>query len=164
MYKIALKSLLNIIFAACIFLLFMLPTQLYKFGLASVFGEIFPAIDIMLIYYFSTHKNVKYWMLFLLGFIIDQIYQLPLGTSSLSYILANLTLTYVGKWFILKDYVTNILIFCAYSTFVISFRYLIFIANYKHIFDGTSIYFYYLTTILSYPILKWMIYARPRYS
>lgn len=164
MYKIALKSLVNFIFSAYIFLLFMLPTQLYKFGLANIFGEVFPAMDIMIIYYFSTHKNVRYWMIFLIGFIIDQIYQLPIGTSSLSYILANLALTYAGKWLILKEYVTNILVFCAYSAFIISLRYLIFIANYEHIFDGTSLYFYYLTTILSYPILKWMIYARPRHS
>ncbi len=160
MYKICLKYFFILCFSFYIFLLFTLPSQFYKFGLFEVVGDIFPAIDIILIYYFSTYKTVKYWMLFLIGIILDQLYQLPVGSSSLVLILSNLILVYTQKWFILKEYTTNILIFCFYAFLVIGSRYIVFVSNYKYNFEGISFYFYYFSTIVSYPIVKSLIYDR----
>jgi hypothetical protein len=158
MYKIAIKLFLTTFFGIYIFLLYLMASQLFKLGLAEVFNEIFPAIDIIIIYYFSSYNNIKYWLLLPIGMVLDQSIGLPLGTNSLAFIFANLALNYANKWFILKDYLTNILAFCVYSLFIMSFRYLIFIANYKYSLDSWSLYFYYLTTILSYPLLALLIY------
>ena len=162
MYQLSLKILLTTLFSMYIFLLYILSAELYLLDLAGTVGEIFPAFDMMIIYYFSSYKTIRYWILFLIGIILDQIYGLPLGTSSLAYILANLILNYASRWFILQKYLTNILVFCAYSLFIICFRYLVFTISYQYSFEGLSIYFYYLTTILSYPILNFLIYQPSR--
>ena len=158
MYKLTARLLLVLIFGIYIFLLCLIPLKLYKLNLINIFDEIFPAIDIVIIYYFSSYTTIRYWLLFMVGIIIDQIYQIPLGSSSFAFITANVALAYASRWFILKDYITNILVFCIYSFFVISFRYLIFLTKNDYSFEGLSIYFYYLTTILSYPILKFLIH------
>ena len=123
-----------------------------------MFGEIFPAVDLIVIYYFSTYTTIRSWILFIIGIIIDQIYQVPVGLNSFAFITINLILNYASRWFILKDEITNILIFCAYSLLLIGFRYIIFLAKNNYGFEGFSIYFYYLTTIFSYPILRFLIH------
>jgi cell shape-determining protein MreD len=123
-----------------------------------MFGEIFPAVDLIVIYYFSTYTTIRSWILFIIGIIIDQIYQVPVGLNSFALITINLILNYASRWFILKDEITNILIFCAYSLLLIGFRYIIFLAKNNYGFEGFSIYFYYLTTIFSYPILRFLIH------
>ena len=127
MYKLVVRSLLALILGLYILLLGLVPIKLYKLNLIGVFGEIFPAIDIIIIYYFSSYTNVRYWILFIIGIIIDQIYQIPIGSSAFAFITANIILAYANKWFILKDDTTNLLIFCIYSFFVISFRVMIFL-------------------------------------
>ena len=90
--------------AAYLLIIFMLPFQWYRISAA---GEIFPAIDLIFIYYLSTYKHLKYWQLFLAGLIIDQLYQLPLGISSLSLMAANFGLYIISTWLLLRDYFTN---------------------------------------------------------
>ena len=158
MYKLAVRLLLALIWGGYIFFICLIPLKLYKLNLVDVFDQIFPAIDIAILYYFSSYSKIRYWLLFLIGMILDQIYQMPTGSNSLVIITANLVLNYANRWFILKDEVTNILGFCIYSFFVISFRELIFLAKNDYNFQELSIYFYYITTILSYPILKFLMH------
>lgn len=157
MYRSSIKALLVLISGAYIFLICLIPLKLYKIGLINIFGEIFPAFDIVIIYYFSTYTNIRYWILFIIGIILDHVHQAPIGLNSLTFITVNILLNYTSRWFILKDEVTNVLIFCAYSLLIIGFRYIIFLTKNNYGFEGFSIYFYYLTTIFSYPILRFLI-------
>jgi cell shape-determining protein MreD len=150
MYKIARRLLVHFIIFSYIGLIFIMP---FKWHNIAPYSEIFPAFDLILIYFLSTHKTIKNWQLFLIGLLIDQLYQIPLGSSSLTLIIANLGLNHSKTWFALKDYHTNLLIFCVYSLFVISTRYLIVTIDSTHYIEGNEIYFYYLTTIFSYPII-----------
>lgn len=154
MYKLAAKFLVYVFSIFYIGLIFIMPFNWHYIGSNS---EIFPAFDLIIIYYVSTYKNIKNWHLFLLGLLIDQLYQIPLGDSSLSLIVANLLLIKFRCKFFLKDYYTNISIFCVYSILVIFFRFLIVTIKSAHYIQGISIYFYYLTTIFSYPIIKMLI-------
>ena len=158
MYKLSIKALLTLILGLYILLICLIPLKLYKLGLVNMFGEIFPAVDLVVIYYFSTYTTIRPCILFIIGIIIDQIYQVPVGLNSFAFITINLILNYTSRWFILKDEITNILIFCAYSLLLIGFRYIIFLAKNNYGFEGFSIYFYYLTTIFSYPILRCLIH------
>lgn len=158
MYKLSVKAVLTLILGLYILLICLIPLKLYKLGLINMCGEIFPAVDVIVIYYFSTYTTIRYWILFIIGIIIDQIYQVPIGLNSFVFITVNLILNYASSWFILKDEVTNILIFCAYSLLIIGFRYIIFLTKNNYGFGGTSVYFYYLTTVFSYPILRFLIH------
>ena len=157
MYKLPIKLLLVLILGTYIFLICLVPLKLYKLGLIDIFGQIFPALDVVIIYYFSTYTNIRYWILFIIGIILDHVHQVPVGLNSLTFITVNILLNYTSRWFILKDEVTDVLIFCAYSLLIIGFRYIIFLTKNNYGFEGFSIYFYYLTTIFSYPILRFLI-------
>jgi cell shape-determining protein MreD len=158
MYKLPIKLLLVLILGTYIFLICLVPLKLYKLGLIDIFGQIFPALDVVIIYYFSTYTNVRYWMLFIIGIILDHVYQIPVGLNSFIFITSNILLNYISRWFILKDEITNVLIFYAYSGVIIGFRYIIFLTKNNYGLEGFSIYFYYLTTIFSYPILRFLIH------
>ncbi len=58
MYKLPIKLLLVLILGTYIFLICLVPLKLYKLGLIDIFGQIFPALDVVIIYYFSTYTNV----------------------------------------------------------------------------------------------------------
>ena len=128
----------------------IMPYELFKIGYHS---NIFPALDIIIIYFFSTHRTVKYWHLCILGIILDQLYNMPMGVNPLILIFAKKTLDYTIKSLLLQNnYLSNMLLFCAYSFLVVSLRYLAATIFGNYHIQGISIYFYYLTTILSYPI------------
>ncbi len=158
MYKLIVRLSLALIFGIYVFLICLIPLKLYKLNLMYVFDEIFPAIDIVIIYYFSSYAKVRYWMIFFIGLILDQLYQMPTGSNSLIIITVNLVLSYSNRWFVLKDEITNIVVFSIYSFFIISFKEIIFLKKNDYNFQGLSIYFYYITTFLSYPILKFLIH------
>lgn len=84
---------------------------------------------------------------------IDQSYALPLGSSTLAFIAAQLALKIAGKWFLTKEYVSNFLLFCAYSFLIFSVRYLTAIAEAKYpsLFE---LVFQYLITVFSYPLAR----------
>ncbi|MDP4833011.1 MAG: hypothetical protein NWR41_04855 [Rickettsiaceae bacterium] len=154
MFKLILKILLITIDVLYLSILFILPLEWHKFGSHS---EIFPAFDLIIIYYLSTHNNIKYWDLFLAGIFVDQIYNLPIGTSPLTFILAHKGLNLISKWFALKNYQTNLAIFCVYSLVIILTRYLIITIKSTHHIEGFAIIFYFLTTIFAYPIISLLI-------
>ena len=154
MLKIISKFLAIALAVIYISVLLILPFQLHKIGLYS---EIFPAFDIITIYYLSTYKKMHYWYLFIAGMIIDQLYNLPIGISPLIFIFANIGLQVISKWFILRDYLTNLAVFCVYSIFVILARYLLVTIDSTHHIESLVMLFYFLTTIFSYPIICTLI-------
>jgi len=154
MYRFISKLLINLLALSYLWIIFMLPFQWYKIG---PFGEIFPAFDIIIIYYISTYYSLKHWQLFIIGIVTDQLHVLPPGTSSLAFILGNMGLNYFSKWFLLRKYFTNLAMFCGYSAFIILVRYLVVSVKSTYPIEGYAITFYFLTTIFFYPILSALI-------
>jgi len=154
MFKLIPKILIIIASILYLSILFILPFEWYKI---APYSEIFPAFDLIIIYYISTHNNIKYWHLFIAGIFIDQLYYLPIGISSLTFILAHQGLKLLSRWIFLKDYQTNLAIFCIYSLVIIISRYLIVTIKSSHYIEGFAITFYFLTTIFSYPIMYILI-------
>lgn len=132
------------------FLLFMLR---FEYRLSSDISEILPAIELCLIYYLSTYKKLCYWHLFIIGLLIDMLYDLPLITTSSTLMTANFILKKLTTKILAKNFLTNILIFYLYSFFVISIRFVIIRAFSLNNIDIYSLYFYFFTTIFSYPII-----------
>jgi hypothetical protein len=154
MYKFTSRFIIKLLTLGYLWIIFILPLEWYKIG---SFGEIFPAFDIIIIYYISTYNSLKYWQLFILGLFIDQLHILPPGTSPFALILGNLFLSYLSRWFLLRDYFTNLGVFCGYSAFIILVRYLTVSIKSDYFIEGHDIIFYFLTTILFYPILSMLI-------
>jgi hypothetical protein len=154
MYRFISKLIINLLALSYLWIIFILPFQWYKIG---PFGEIFPAFDIIIIYYISTYHSLKYWQLFIIGMAIDQLHVLPPGTSSLAFILGNMGLNYFSKWFLVRKYFTNLAVFCGYSAFIILIRYLIVSIKSTYLIEGYATIFYFLTTIFFYPILSALI-------
>ena len=151
MYKILIKSLVYFTVASYLGLIFIMPFKWHHIG---SYSEIFPAFDLIIIYYLSTYKRVKNWQLFLVGLLLDQLYQIPIGASSLTLIIANLGLNQSKTRLFIKGYYANLGIFCVYSLFVVSIRYLRVTIESTHHIEGDTIYFYYFTTIFSYPLMQ----------
>jgi len=137
-----------------LFILLLLPFQWYQIG---VYKEIFPALDLIIVYYLSTHKKMTYFYLFVIGLMIDQLYCFPIGLSSITLIISHFILLIISKWLTLKDYVTNVTMFCLYSVFVTGFRYLLITIGSTQYMENNSIYFYLLTTIFAYPVICFLI-------
>ena len=154
MYKKFLNFLIFILISFYLGLIFIMP---FKWHYIGMYSEIFPAFDLVIIYYISTYLTIKNWHLFIIGFLLDQLYQIPLGASSLSLIIANLILNQIRSNFFLKDYFTNLFVFCLYSAFILISRFLIVTIDSVNYIEGIDIYFYYLTTIFAYPILSTLI-------
>ena len=67
MFKLISKILLITINILYLSILLILPFEWHKLGPHS---EIFPAFDLIIIYYLSTHSDVRYWHLFLAGIVL----------------------------------------------------------------------------------------------
>ena len=139
--------------AGCLILLIALIFPLVTFKI-SVSTAIFPAIDIIVIYYFTCYHKIGIVRVLLLSAFIDQIYGLPLGCSTLAYVCGQLSLKLADKWFLIKGYINNVLIFCCYCFVVFSVRYLTFLATEKGSISSFELIFQYLTSICSYPLVR----------
>ena len=154
MFKLILTLLMQAGIALYLVIVFIMPFQWYRI---AAYSEIFPAFDLIVIFYFSTYNRVKYWHLFIIGLLVDQLYMLSIGTSPLAFLIANFGLNTVNKWFLLKNHFTNLVVFCGYSLFIIIVRYFIVTVKSTHHIEGIAVYFYFLTTIFSYPIICLLI-------
>ncbi len=131
-------------------LIFVSPFELTKY---IYYSEIFPAIDLGVLYFISNKYRVKYWHLFIVGFFFDKLYSMPLGTNSLILILSQGFINYLRQWFLIKKYTINIMLFIPYCFNVIISRYIIVTIYSRHYIEIESVLFYILTTILSYPLI-----------
>lgn len=135
-------------------LFFFLPFQLFKL---EYWREILPALDLIILYCIGTKTSIKSWHLFIIGLIIDPLYNLPTGSTSLALILGNLLISFLEQWFLVKEYYTDLMIFCMYSLFIIIFKFLIITVTNLYNIKGSNVLFYYLTTILAYPTCKTLL-------
>jgi hypothetical protein len=120
----------------------------------DIITDIFPAIDVMVMYYISSYLTLRYLHIFFIGLVLDQIYLMPIGSNSLIYLLAMLFITFANKHIVLKNDVTNCSFFAAYSLLIIILK-LIILATKQSLAPGALIVvFQYLTTIFSYPLIK----------
>jgi hypothetical protein len=150
MIKFILQFLLRITGYSLILLILVFPLLSFRI---SVSLSIFPAIEVILIYYFATYYQLTEGKILVLGLFIDQFYSMILGCNSVVFILGNIFIKFIGKWFLIREYVSNFIIFCGYAMIVLFLRYLIYvsISMYPSIFE---IIFQYLTTVFSYPLIR----------
>lgn len=132
-------------------LLLLFPLVNFKFGLSSA---IFPAFDIIFLYYFSTYYNIKFWQLFIFGIFCDELYSMPFGANSLFFIFADIILAITSKWCLLKRYISNFIIFCGYCLLILCLRYGIYDLYLKQTVNIFEMTFQLLTTIFSYPLIR----------
>ena len=126
------------------------PLVNFKIHLTS---PIFPAVEIGIIYYLICNFNFAEWKILIAGLLIDQMYGLPTGSSSLVLLINNILLKYKGWWVLVKHDLIHFIAFCGYAAITLICRYLIFVSlkQYPSLFE---LCFQCLTTIFSYPILK----------
>lgn len=132
-------------------LLAIFPLGSFKANMASV---IFPSLEIILLYYFSTIHKVSFVTIFIIGLFFDQLYSTPIGSNSLIFITAHLLLRLLSKYFTLKSYLTNFIIFCFYYYYIIHFRYLLILIKDLFAQGYLIMLMQYITTILSYNLLR----------
>jgi hypothetical protein len=145
------KVLYKIIFVEFCLLLVIFPIENFRIHADSV---IFPAFEIILLYYFASLYSLNLLFLFLIGIFFDQLYSMPLGTNSLVLVTAHIILTFCRKFFSARTYLTNLLFFCSYYLFILHFRALLMISKGLEIQGYWTMIFQYLTTICSYSLLR----------
>lgn len=148
--KMALQYFLNL--ARYFILLFSLIFPLVNFKI-SASSAVFPSLEIIIIYYLSCYCRMGVVKILLISPFIDQLYALPLGSSAIAFAAGQLTLKVAAKWFSIKKYVSNFLLFCGYSFLIFFIRYLTAVAeaSYPSLFE---LVFQYLITVFSYPIAR----------
>lgn len=151
MLKTILQYLLSTIGYAILLLALIFPLASFKV-LAS--SAVFPAIDVIIIYYFVCYHRMGMIKILLISVFIDQLYGLPLGCSTAAFICGSLSLKLASKWFLVKEYVSNMLLFCSYCFVIFAVRYLTFIIVQKGDVSLFELTFQYLISIFSYPIAR----------
>lgn len=153
-FKEVAQIVLKLLFILICFFILLFPVMNFKINMESA---IFPACEIILIYYFTSFYNLSLWMIFLAGILLDPLYSMPLGTNSLVFLTAHLFFKLAARFFLAKNYLTNFIIFCTYCFIILNLRYLlIFIKNFHS--DGyITILFQYLTTIFSYNLIRLLL-------
>ncbi len=145
------KSLIKILIIGYFLFLLILPFELFVFLYRFNY---FPALDLMVIYYFCSKLKVNNVVLFVLGVLIDPMHNMPIGTNSLSLICGNVLINKLKEFIEVQDYILNCTIFCFYSLLIIVLRFLIITIVSSYYIEGNSIYFYYVITILIYPSVQ----------
>lgn len=145
------RVLYKIIFAEFCLLLVIFPLENFIINADSV---IFPAFEIILLYYFASLYSLSLLFIFLIGILFDQLYSMPLGTNSLVLVITHIILNFCGRFFPTKAYLTNLIFFCSYYLFVLHFRALLLISKGLEIQGYLTMIFQYLTTICSYSLLR----------
>lgn len=145
------KLFYKIIFVEFCLLLVIFPLENFRINLDSV---IFPAFEVILLYYFTTFYSPSFLLIFIVGIFFDQLYSMPLGTNSLVFVVAHLILKFCGEFFPTKEYLTNFILFCVYYLFILHFRAILILSKGLVIQGYLAMLFQYLTTICSYSLLR----------
>lgn len=134
----------------CIIFINHITDSLHEKG----YSNIIPAFDIMLLYYFITQRNASIIAVLFYSFAIDLLFLLPIGFSGLSFVLGYLFCIYISKFFLLKEYTTNVIVFSVFSLLVIILRYCNSFFYNSYSIELVNLLFYYLVTIFIYPTVK----------
>lgn len=151
------QIVLKLLFALLCFFIILFPEFAYKIGIKS---RIFPAIEIIFIYYFMTLYSLNMLGIFLIGLLLDQINSMPIGTNSLVFLSAYIILKLSSKFFAVKNYLINFIVFCVYCLFILNFKYFLVTMKKLKIDGYLTILFQYLTTIFSYNLIR-LIFDSP---
>ncbi|ADE30102.1 hypothetical protein [Rickettsia prowazekii] len=150
-YKNSLQVILKFFFALLCFCIILFPLLSYKINIQS---RIFPAMEIIFIYYFMSLYSLNIFSIFFLGLLIDQISGMPIGTDSLVFVSANIIYKLSSKYFLAKNYLINFVVFCFYCLFILNFKYLLVTIKNLEVEGYLIIFFQSLTTIFSYNIIR----------
>lgn len=135
-------------------LLILMPYEIYIFKLNS---PIFASIELIIIYYARTYHRISHSVLFLLGLLLDQLYNAPLGLHFLVLIIGDYAIIYLHSRFNLKKNLLNILIFPAYVIIVnMAKLFMLKMFGYE-VMINIDLLFYILTTIFAYPVISIII-------
>jgi len=145
------QVVLKLLFALVCFFIILFPWVSYKIGIQS---RIFPAIEIIFIYYFMTLYSLNMLGIFFIGLLLDQVNSMPFGTSSLVFLSAYIILKLSSRFFAVKNYLINFIVFCVYCLFVLNFKYLLITVKKLEIDGYLTIFFQYLTTVFSYNLVR----------
>ena len=156
-YKNSLQIILKLLFALLCFFIILFPLVSYKINIQS---SIFPAMEIIFIYYFMSLYSLNILSIFFLGLLIDQISVVPVGTNSLVFLSACVVYKLSSKYFVAKNYLINFIIFCVYCLFILNFKYLLVTIKNLEAERYLIIFFQFLTTIFSYNIIR-LIFDSP---
>jgi rod shape-determining protein MreD len=141
--KLLLPKLLALLF---IFLSYT-PSRLY--GL----DNFFPAVDLMMIYYWSLYKPqvMPNWFIFSIGLMKDILSGSPLGVNALSYILLRGLAMYKEKY--LKKTFTGLWQgFAVFAAIVMIFKWLVFSFVFEEIMAINTVLMQFLLSVLIYPL------------
>lgn len=145
------QIILKLLFALLCFFIILFPEFAYKIGIKS---RIFPALEIIFIYYFMTLYSLNMLGIFLIGLMLDQVNSMPFGASSLVFLTAYVILKLSSRFFAVKNYLVNFIVFCIYCLFVLNFKYLLVSVKKLEIDGYLTLLFQYLTTIFSYNLVR----------
>ena len=152
--KSSLQIVLKLLFALLCFFIVLFPLVSYKIGIQS---RIFPALEIIFIYYFMSLYSLNILGIFLISLLTDQIHAIPLGTSPLVFLSSYIIFKLSSKFFVIKGYLINFTIFCVYCLLVLYLKCLL-VKIKKLEVDGYLIIFsQYLTTIFSYNLARFTL-------
>lgn len=132
-------------------LLWIVPLEPIWLNKATV---ILPSCEIILLYYFATLYHISFSWLVIIGVVFDQVYSMPIGTNAVVLISSHMLLKLLGKYFVLRSYLTNFIIFCLYYFYVIHCRYLLIILKGLTTDGYFVMMMQYLTTIFSYNLVR----------
>lgn len=133
-----------------LYLLFLLPYQVYEFGIDM---DIFPRIDIVIIFICATLGMLQFWHLFILGIFIDYLNGSFYGMSSLILMVCQLTLKLIQLKIPYWSFNLKIGIFAFYFLIFNIFEYIIFALMSSGKVSNILIIFQYFTTIFSFALI-----------
>lgn len=138
----------------CLYLIFITPYQLY---LLDIRTDIFPSLDLIIIFLLSMkYTRLGYMKLFLLGIFIDYLNGLERCIYPIILILSELALRYVRSYIYLNC-VFELTLFIYYISVVNIIKYLVLCVLKLDNIHLTAAFMQYVTTILVYPLIHILV-------
>jgi rod shape-determining protein MreD len=118
------------------------------------FSYLIPSIESLILFYWTIHnpRVVSKSFLIILGIYQDLLTGLPLGLSSLCYIIMNYALLSQRRYFIKSPFNVTWIGFFIFNLFAIILKSMLLMLYYQDFFVPTSMVIYFITTICCYPI------------
>jgi cell shape-determining protein MreD len=120
----------------------------------GIITEIWPAMELILLFYISVNRRLDYVTCLLAGLVCDQLQSVTLGINAILFISGEYMVRIANSYFnSCKDYLINLLIFYAYALLLIVAKSILVTATSASTLDMLTSLFYFLTTIFSYPLI-----------
>jgi rod shape-determining protein MreD len=150
------EVILHFLFYCILLLLSILPMGAFRFGDISV---VFPAIEIIIIFFFSVYKPdiLPLWLLFVYGIILDLIYGLPVGISIIPLITLSYLVRNQRQIFFRKDFTIVFLGFAIACLLYLGVKYFIFSWYFSYFINFSLVIIQGIATIFLYPITHYFL-------